>query len=231
MDGAADGIAAQRLHVEHLRDDALPGECCVAVHEQRDRAVWVERRDARRAIGLIGARAAHDDAVDRLEMTGIADEDHVDRLPVARRVRSLRALVVLDVTRHVALALAAAKLGLLEFQEHFFVGPVDDVGDERQAAAMRRADLDLSHAVIGEQMQQLLEHGNHRVDAFDRERLLAEKRLAQIALERFNAREAVQEFDLSLASQRLDVRSRFDLAAQPRALLVARDMFDLVRDG
>ena len=100
---AAGRVAGKTFEVERLRDLALARERRVAVDEdrQRDRGVVVAL--ARRAVGLLGARASLDDRVDRFEMARVRRERHRD-LARARRARALGAEVVLHVAAPALLA-------------------------------------------------------------------------------------------------------------------------------
>ena len=105
-------------------------------------------------------------------------------MPVAREVVldvAGAALVVRDdgVDRPLALELAQDRL----------VRAADRVGEHIQAAAVRHADHDLVRAGVGGDLDRLVEHRHHRVEALDRELLLAEERAAEVLLEAFDARE------------------------------------------
>ena len=80
-------------------------------------------------------------------------------------------------------------------------------------------------------MQRLLEHHDHRVQPLDRERLLAEEGPPQVAVHRLDLREAPQQLQLAFGAQRLAIASGLDPLAQPVALLMARNVLDLVGDG
>src|SRR5205823_71342 len=96
VERAAGGVAREALEVQRLRDLALPGERGVAVDQHRQRDARVVVALAGRAVGLLGAGAALDDRVDRLQMARVRRERDRD-LPRARRARSLGPEVVLDV--------------------------------------------------------------------------------------------------------------------------------------
>ena len=85
VERAAGGVPLEALQVERLRDDALAGEGGVAVDEDRDRDRRVVQRGAARAVGLLGARPALDDGVDRLEVARVRRDRDVDLpAPVSR---------------------------------------------------------------------------------------------------------------------------------------------------
>ena len=68
---AAGRVAVERLEVQRLRHLALAGERRVAVDQHRERDGRVVVAGAGRAVGLLGAGAALDDRVDRLEMARV----------------------------------------------------------------------------------------------------------------------------------------------------------------
>jgi hypothetical protein len=99
--------------------------------------------------------------------------------------------VVLDVARS---ALGIVRDGVdhplaLELAENDVVRPADGVRDHVQAPSMRHPEDDLPRASGRGQLDRLVEHGNHRVEAFDRELLLAEERAPQVPLEALHLRE------------------------------------------
>ena len=89
---------------------------------------------------------------------------------------------------------------------------------------------DLVGAVLGAELDGVVEHRHEHVDALDRELLLPEERLAQIGLQPLDLREARQERTLLFVREPHSVTPGLDRLAQPDALLVVRDVLDLVRD-
>ena len=186
---------------------------------------------ARRAVGLLGARPALDDRVDRLEVARIRRERHVN-LTRARRADALRAEVVLHVA---AAAFFADDDGLdrplaFELAQDHLVRTADDVGEHVEAAAVRHPDHDLVRAGVGAELDRLVEHRHHHVEALDRELLLAEERAAQVALHALDLGEPAEQAHLLLGAQRLPVATGLDRLAQPDALLVVGEVLDLVGD-
>ena len=231
VERAAGAVAGERLEVERLRDDPLAGERGVAVEEDRERDARVGVAVARGAIGLLGARAALDDGIDRLEVARVGDERDRD-VAGRRRARALRAEVVL----HVA---AAALLGrddrldrplALELAEDDVVRPADDVREDVEAAAVRHPDHDLVRAGLGGEIDRLVEHRDHHVEAFDGELLLAEEGAPQVALHPLDLAQPAEQPDALVARQRPPVAARLDRLPQPDALLVVGEVLDLVRD-
>ncbi|TMF23630.1 MAG: hypothetical protein E6I31_05225 [Chloroflexi bacterium] len=85
--------------------------------------------------------------------------------------------------------------------------------------------------MIGEQLKRLLQHDNHGVETFDGKRLLAEEGPAQIPIHGFHFRQPAEQLELALRAERLSIAAGLDPLAQPVALLVARDVLDLISDG
>ena len=76
----------------------------------------------------------------------------------------------------------------------------------------------------------LVEHRDEHVEAFDRELLLAEERLAQVRLEPLHLGEPREQRTLLVLAERRAVTAGLDRLAQPDALLVVGDVLDLVGD-
>ena len=185
VDGAADLVAVERLEVQRLRDDALPGEGGVAVQQDRDGRGGVLVGVRALARGLGGARGADDDGVDELEVRRVRLEVDEDRLAAAQRVGALGAVVVLHVA---GAALRDRRDGLerggaLELGEDRVVRPAEVVGQDVQPAAVGHAHDDLARPVRRRELDQLVEHRHGHVEALDGELLLPEVGLVQEALE------------------------------------------------
>ena len=232
VDRAAGGVAGQRLQVERLGDDALPGEGGVAVDQHRHDRGGIVGEVARLAARLVGACAALDHGVDVLEVARVGGERHGHAAPRARRVGAAGAVVVLDV--------AGAALGrggvdrerllALELGEDRLVGTADRVRQHVEPAAVRHPEHDLARALGGGDLDHLVEHRHERVEALDRELLLAEEGLVQVVLERLHLRQPLQQPAPGLLGKRLAVAAALDRLPQPDALLVVRDVLDLIGD-
>ena len=208
-----------------------PGERRVAVDEDREGDARIVVALARGAVGLLRPRPSLDDRVDRLEMARVGDERDRD-VAGRRRPRPLRAEVVLDVA---AASLLARDDGLdrpfaLELAQDRLVRPPDDVCEDVQPAAMRHSEHDLVGAVPRSEVDRLVEHRDHHVEALDGELLLPEERAPQEALHPFHLAQAPEQPHSLVAGERTSVAARLDRLAEPDALLVIRDVLDLVRD-
>src|SRR5262249_50652066 len=73
-----------------------------------------------------------------------------------------------------------------------------------------------------------VEHRYHYVETLDRELLLTEERTAEVLLERLDARERREQLLALFVRERMAVLARFDRLTEPDALLVLRDVLDLV---
>ena len=155
-----------------------------------------------RVIGLQRARAPFDDRIDRFEVARVVCSVTMICLPLVVVVHAGRAVVILHVAGHVVVAAdVAALMRRFEFAEQFFVGHVDDVRDHAQAPAMRHAEHRVGRILVGQHLEHLLEHRHHHVEAFAREGLLAEERLANEALEGFDLGQALQEANLPVRAK------------------------------
>ena len=58
------------------------------------------------------------------------------------------------------------RLGCFEFDQQFFVGTIDHMGDDVEAPAMRHPHDDRTHIVVGKHRERFFEHHDHRLEAF-----------------------------------------------------------------
>ena len=186
---------------------------------------------ARGAVGLLRARPSLDDRIDRLEVARVGDERDRD-VAGRRRARPLGAEVVLDVA---AASLLARDDGLdrplaLELAQDRLVRPPDDVREDVEPAAMRHPEHDLVGAVRRCQLDRLVEHRDHHVEALDGELLLPEEGAPQVALHPLYLAQAPEQPHPLVARERAPVAARLDRLPQPDPLLVVGDVLDLVRD-
>ena len=231
VQGAAGRVALEILEVEGLCDDALAREGCVAVQEHRQRDRRIVRAVLRRAVGLLGAGAALDDGVDRLEMARVRHEAHAD-LAVLRRAGAVRGQVVLDVARA---ALGVGGDGFdrplaFELPQDVLVRHPDRVREHVQAAAVGHAHHDLVGSGLRRELDRVVEHRDHHVEPFERELLLPEEALAQEPLHALDLAEPPEEPLLLVGAERRAVAARFDRLPQPDALLMVGEVLELVRD-
>ena len=131
VDGAADGVAGEVGVVHGLGEDALSGECGVAVNEERK--IFFATTFA--SAVLLGAGAADGDGIDGFEMTRIGDQVNVDFSAATRFVFAGRTHVILHVTG----TENAAGIDIFESGEDFLRGALGDVGDDVEASAMAHA--------------------------------------------------------------------------------------------
>ena len=102
--------------------------------------------------------------------------------------------------------------------------------EDVEAPTVRHADHDFVRAVLGGELDRLVEHRHHYVEALDRELLLPEERAAKVLLEPLDARERRQELLPFVGRQRPAVLAGLDRLPEPHAFLVVGDVLDLVRD-
>ena len=104
------------------------------------------------------------------------------------------------------------------------------MGEHIEAAAVRHPDHDLVRAGRGGDPDRLVEHRHHRVEALERELLLAKEAAAEVELEPLGLREALEQRATLVGRERLSVATGLDGLSQPHALGVIRQVLDLVRD-
>ncbi len=229
MEGAADRVADQRGEVQRLRDASLSREGRVAVDQDRQRDARVVEARPGGTVGLLGARTTFDHRVDGLEMARIRCKRDGD-LARGGRPDSTGAEVVLDVAGAAFLRRDDRLDRPLAFElpDDRVVAQAECVGEDAQSAAMRHADHGLVSPVLGCELDRLVEHRHENVETLDRELLLAQEGAPEVLLERLDTRELAEQCCLLLGRERRPVAPRLDRLAQPDALLVVRDVLDLV---
>ena len=226
---AAGRVAGEIFQVERLGDDPLARERRVAVDQDRECDARIVDARPGAAVGLLGPRPALDDRIDRLEVARIGGERDGD-LARLRRPRALSAVVVLDVSAS-PLRIGGDRLArplALELAQDLLVRDADHVGKDVQPAAVRHPDDDLVRAGVGGEVDRLVEHRYEDVEPLDRELLLAEERPVEELLEAFRLDEPLEQLLLLIRRERRAVVTGLDRLPQPDALLVVRDVLDLV---
>ena len=153
-------------------------------------------------------------------------------LTAGRRTRPLGAEVVLDVAR-APLVRGDDRVDrplTLELANDRVVAEPECVREDVQSSAVRHADHDLVRAVLGGELDRLVEHRHHHVQALDRELLLAEEGAAQVLLERLDTGKRGEQLLELVRGELVAVLAGLDRLPQPHALLVVGDVLDLVRD-
>ena len=144
----------------------------------------------------------------------------------------MRGEVVLDVAR-AALGVGCDRVDrplAFELAQDVLVRHADRVREHVETAAVRHAHHDIVRARLGRQLDRLVEHRDHHVEALERELLLAEEPLAQEPLHPLHLAETAEERLLLLDGERLPVVTRLDRLPQPHALLVVGEVLELVGD-
>ncbi len=218
VDGAADGVSGEVGVVHGLGEDALSGECGVAVDEQRE----IFFASAFAGAVLLGAGAADGDGVDGFEVAGIRDQVNVDFSAAARFVFAGRAHVIL----HVARAENAARVDVFESGKDFLGGPLGHVGDDVEAAAVAHAHDELDRAALGGGVENFVDERDEGGNAFEREAFAAEIALLHDLLEDIGADEQVEDALLVFF-----VGLGFHLLVNPATAFGGVDVIDLDADG
>jgi hypothetical protein len=117
----------------------------------------------------------------------------------------------------------------LELAQDRRVAAADRVHRDVQAPAVGDPDDDLVRALLGAELDRLVEHRDQRVEALDRELLLPEERPPKVGLEGLDLRQPLEQRPPLLALEGLAKAPGLDRPAEPDALGVVRDVLDLVR--
>ena len=128
---AADGVSGEVGVVHGLGENALSGECGVAVDEKRKIFFAATFPGAI----LLGAGAADGDGIDGFEVAGVRDEVDVNLAAAAGGVFAGGSHVIF----HVAGAENAARIDVFESGKDFLGRALRDVGDDVEASAMAHA--------------------------------------------------------------------------------------------
>jgi hypothetical protein len=104
------------------------------------------------------------------------------------------------------------------------------VGQHVEAPAVRHADHGLARGLVGGQVQCPVQDGHQHVEPLDAEALMTEVVAVEKALQPVHVRQLGEQRLLVLFGERVPVLPGLDHAPQPHALLVARDVLDLVGD-
>ena len=118
----------------------------------------------------------------------------------------------------------------LELAQDRLIRPSDGVHEGVEAAPVGHADHDLVGAAGRRELDRLVQHRHERLEALERELLLAEERPSQVLLEPLGLGEPVEEGFPLVGVERLPEAARLDRLTQPDALGVIGDVLDLVGD-
>ncbi len=217
---ALGGIAAQFRQVEGLHHHALAGEGGIAVQDHRHHLAPAGVTQA----FLTGAHRSLHHRPDDFEMRGIEGQRHVHR-PARRLHVAGKTHVVFDVARAFALH---ATLELLEQVGRPFA---ENVHQHVQPAAMGHADHHLAHAMAAGALDQLIEHGDQRIAALQREALLAGVLGVQKALQSLGRRQPVEQALADLRRIFRPAAHALERALQPALLGGIGDVHVFGADG
>ncbi len=231
VERAARRVAVDGVEVERLRDDALARERRIPVDQDRERDRRVVDAGASRAIRLLRSGMAFDDRVDRLQVARVGGQRDLNVAGAC-----LPRLGGCEVVLHVAgSALGIGDEGVdralaLELPQDRRVGAAHRVREHVEPAAVRDADDDLVRTRGSGELDGEIQHRHERVEAFDGELLLPDERAPQVRLEGFDLREPQEKRTPFLWRQWLAEATGLDRAPEPDALSVIGDVLDLVGD-
>ena len=222
---AADSVALELRHVQHLGDNPLPGHRRVAVDQNRD-----DLRTLRRvaAVALACSRHADDNGIHGLEMARVCAQAHLDFCAGRQHVARVH---VAEVILHIAVAIHGVRDEIrIEFPEHEAVGLPQKLHDDREPPAMRHAHRDLLHAEARAIFQHRIERRDERFAALDAE--------AFLPLVGDRVQETLERLDLVDVPQHprlcprvhVPLRAGLDAFAQPVAHARIRDVHELEAD-
>ena len=224
VDGAAGAIAAQFRQGKAFRHQALAGERRVTVQDDRQDLGAVDIAHLR----LLGARLAIDHRVHRLEVRRIGGQRQVHLVAVELAVRR-GAEMVLHVAR--AFDIVGVRRIALELREDRLERLGHDIGQHRQAAAVRHAKLDVLQA----QLAAGLDDGFHARDqglaALQAKALGGGELDLAEALEALGLDQLVQDRLLAFRGEADFLLAALDALLQPALLVDVVDVHVLDADG
>ncbi len=209
VDGAADGVSRQVGIVHGLGEDALTGERCVSMNQEGN--IFFGATFARAV--LLGARAAHGDGIDGLEVAWVRNEVDVHLAAASSDIFAGRAHVIF----HVARSKDAARIDIFKSREDFLGRTLGNVGNDVEAAAMAHPHDEFDCAFLRGAVQDFVDERNE-----GRLRLRGRSACCRDSV----AAEPVQKHQHGSASRGfgagLPARARFPCARTPSGVARAR---------
>src|SRR5690606_35360901 len=138
------------------------------------------------------------------------------------------ALVVLDVARALQMVRVVVSLELGDDLLRRFA---DHVHQNVQAAAMRNADDNLLNAGLASLLNEIVQHRNEAIAAFQREALLGRVLRREVQLEPFRSRQMPQDGLALLGGETMAQTALEETALQPEPLGRVRHMGKFGTDG
>ena len=223
MQRAAGAVALGVRQLQRLHDHALAGEGGVAVDQDRHHAL----ADVVAARHLARLDAALHHRVHDLQVRGIEGQHQVQALAGHFDV-GREAHVVLHV------AGTAQRLGgvlAFELGEQVRRRLAQQVDQHVEAAAVGHADDDFLDVTRGAALQHLVQRRDLRVAAFQREALLADVLVVQVALQALGRHELLEDFLLAVGGQLGLEGGGLEALLDPALLRRLRDVHVLGADG
>ena len=214
--------AARLRQLQRLHDDALSGECGVAVN--LDRQDLVAGRIA--APLLPCAHRAFDDRVHHFQVRGIERQRDVH---IARRGFQIggKSLVVFDVARAAQLRQIVLTF---ELAEQILGGLAQQVHQHVEAAAMRHADDGLLHTELAAVLHEIIEQRYQAVAALERESLLPHVLGVQVTLQTFRGGQLPEDVLLLVRAEAALQARHLEIILQPQTLIGGRHVRELGAD-
>lgn len=153
VDSAANSVVGQRLHLDLLEDDALPGHGSVTVHDDWHDGLSVLGSAAKGV--LLGAGSSHNDWVDGLQVGWVSQKSHgdINQITIRFGLRSsvTSTQVILDITSVLELlwvgGLSGWK-GALELGHDDLHWLTDDVGQHVESTSVWHTNNKVSGTVV-----------------------------------------------------------------------------------
>ena len=224
MERAAGAIAAHVRKPEGFRHQTLAGERRIAVDQHGEHAPALLVAE----LALLGAHAADDHRIDRLEMRRIGIEREMHVAPVELAVRR-RAQVVL----HVARALHVVRVGgaALELGQDRGIGLVHHMGEHAETAAVGHAEHHLLDAELAAPFQNLFQGRDQALAAVEAETLGADIFHVEEILEPLGLDQPFQDRALTAPGESGAVVDGLDTFLDPLVLVRRLDVHVLDADG
>ena len=222
VQSAANVVGREIAQIQGFLDDALAGECGVAVDQ---------KSHAQPAFGVVdpihlGANSALHHGIDVLEMARVERQGQVHLVAIGSDPIAAVSLVVLDV----AAASIVLRVGVFELAKDHLRALAQDVAQYVESPTMGHAENDLDHSLAASFLDRQIEQRDEALGALQGEALGAQVLLLDEGLEHRGVGQPGENTELVVAVQGGAVLAELDPLLEPAAQLQVVDVHVLDAD-